>query len=798
MDVGARLTQTLGATYRVERELPRGGMSRVFLAEEIALGRQVVVKVLPPDLAAGVSAERFSREIQLAAKLQQANIVPLLSFGVVDGLPYYTMPYVSGESLRAKLSSTGAFPVSQALGILRDVARALTYAHEQGIVHRDIKPENVLLSGDAAVVTDFGIAKAINASITAAGAEHLTTTGTVVGTPAYIAPEQAAGDPATDHRADFYSFGCLAYELLTGHPPFFGKTPQALLAAHFSEVPPPVERARPEVPAHVAQLVSRCLEKNPANRPQSGREILQVLDTVHSPLRTETAAAAVRPATGGMNRRLVYAIVALLAIAGIGLAVWRQRSGAVAGGEPHPKAVAVLPFSNGGGDSADAYFADGMADELIAALAKVPVLSVASRRSAFALKQRNDLDVQSIGRMLHVDAVLEGTVRRAGDRLRVTAQLTSTTDGLTLWSDSYERQAKDVFAVQDDITRSIVGALRLRLGNGQRQVTTDLGAYDDYLRGAYALEQRGPGVAQSIELFNSAIRKDSSFARAYGKLSEALEFLPYFGGVSAKSVEARAVAAAKRALSLDSADADAHIGLALAMGHAFNWNEEERQYRLAIAADTNNAVARTQYARHLLQVARIPEAIAQLQRAIVLDPLSGTQAVWLATAIGLNGDSVTALSDARAALAKFPTLDLARMQAAYEFLRWGRNAEAQRLAELVPASLGFRGQAGYILGKSGNVARAMTLIKEFKAMPDTTWLVHTALVYSYLGVNDTAQALNELERALKSREILPKWMPPGHPMFDPIRASARFAAALHGFGLDEKLFIPPNKGRPLH
>ncbi|MDQ6718305.1 MAG: protein kinase [Gemmatimonadota bacterium] len=790
MDLAARLRETLGSTYRIERELPAGGMSRVFLAEEVALGREVVVKVLPADFAAGVSAERFSREIQLAAKLQQANIVPLISFGVVDALPYYTMPYVAGESLRTKLSSSGALSVSQSLGILRDVARALTYAHERGIVHRDIKPENVLLSGDAAVVTDFGIAKAINASISG-DSGTLTMTGTVVGTPAYIAPEQAAGDPATDHRADFYSFGCLAYELLSGHPPFSGKNPQALLMAHLTETPKAIGTLVPDLPPHVAQLISRCLEKLPAARPQSGREILQVLDTVHSPLQSASSSES------KFDKRYAFAIVAALVLLAGGYATIRARGGASdVAGTARAKAVAVLPFTNAGGDSADTYFADGMADELIAALGKVPVLSVASRRSAFALKQRSDLDITSIGRMLHVDAVLEGTVRRAGDRLRVTAQLTNTSDGLTLWSDSYERQAKDVFAVQDDITKSIVNALSLKLGNGQRQPTTNLSAYDDYLRGSYALEQRGAGVRKSVEFLNSAIAKDSAFARAYGKLSEALQLLPYFAGVSAASVEKQTIAAANRALALDSTDAEAHIGLALAMGHSFHWNEEERQYRLAIAADTNNAVARTQYGRHLLQVARIPEAIVQLKRAIALDPLSGTQAVWLATATGLNGDSASALHEALDAVARFQNLDLAKLQTAYELIRWGRFAEAQKLVEVLPASLGFRGQSGYILGKSGDTPGALALIRELKAMPDPTWLVHTALVYSYLGVNDTTQALNELERAVKTREILPKWMPLGHPMFDPIRGSPRFAAALSDFGLDSRLFTPPNRGRP--
>lgn len=790
MDLAARLRETLGGTYRIERELAAGGMSRVFLAEEVALGREVVVKVLPADLAAGVSAERFSREIQLAAKLQQANIVPLISFGVVDGQPYYTMPYVSGESLRAKLSSSGALSVSQSLGILRDVARALTYAHERGIVHRDIKPENVLLSGDAAVVTDFGIAKAINASISGDGGT-LTMTGSVVGTPAYIAPEQAAGDPATDHRADFYAFGCLAYELLSGHAPFSGRNPQALLMAHLSETPKPIDALVPDVPPHVAQLISRCLEKSPAARPQSGREILQVLDTVQSPLQSASGAGS------SLDKRYAYAVISVLVLATAGYAAMHARQGS--GGAttaPRAKAVAVLPFTNAGGDSADAYFADGMADELIAALGKVPVLSVASRRSAFALKQRNDLDIPTIGRMLHVDAVLEGTVRRAGDRLRVTAQLTNTGDGLTLWSESYERETKDVFAVQDDITRSIVGALRLRLGNGQRQVTTDLSAYDDYLRGSYALEQRGPAVAGAVKLLESAIKKDSTFARAYGKLSEALELLPYFAGVPASRVEKRAVAAAKRALALDSTDAEAHIGLALASGHAFDWAEADRQYRLAIAADSNSAVARTQYGRHLLQVARIPEAIAQLERAVALDPLSGTQAAWLAYSYRFDGEGSRGLSEIIRYQKQFPELDLTRLLAGYALVAAGRKSEARRIIEPVPVSLGFRGQACYVLARSDDLPAAARLIGEMDALPDTTWLVHSSLAYCYLGTREYDKAFSELDRALEAKEITGKWIPFGDPMFDEIRADPRFATVIHRFRLDEKLFIPPNRGRP--
>ncbi|HEX8726170.1 MAG TPA: protein kinase [Gemmatimonadaceae bacterium] len=282
MDLRDQLQQTLGSAYTLERELGGGGMSRVFVAEETALQRKVVVKVLPPELTAGVNVERFNREILLAARLQHPHIVPVLAAGETNGLPYYTMPLVEGESLRVKLARSGALSITDAISVLRDVARALAYAHERSIVHRDIKPENVLLSGGSATVTDFGIAKAISASRTQAPGATLTQIGTSIGTPAYMAPEQAAADPATDHRADLYAFGCMAYELLTGRPPFSGKTPQRLLAAHMGEAPAPIVELRPDTPAELADVVMRCLAKDAAERPQSAAEIVRVLDTVTS------------------------------------------------------------------------------------------------------------------------------------------------------------------------------------------------------------------------------------------------------------------------------------------------------------------------------------------------------------------------------------------------------------------------------------------------------------------------------------------------------------------------------------
>jgi tRNA A-37 threonylcarbamoyl transferase component Bud32/tetratricopeptide (TPR) repeat protein len=311
MDLRARVQQSLSGTHTIERELGGGGMSRVFVAKEQRLGRTVVVKVLAPELAAAISTERFEREIQLAASLQQANILPVLAAGDVDGLPFYTMPYVEGESLRARLAQ-GPVSIGRAMEILRDVARALAYAHAHGVVHRDIKPDNILLSGHTAVVADFGIAKAIAAAQEQSSGSTLTQLGTAVGTPAYMAPEQAAGDPSTDHRADIYAFGCMAYELLAGHPPFHGLSPHKLMAAHMSETPRPIEELRPDTPPALARVIARCLAKEPTQRPASAEELLRELDV------TASGPGIAMPLHG---RGLLLRAMALYAAAFIGVAI---------------------------------------------------------------------------------------------------------------------------------------------------------------------------------------------------------------------------------------------------------------------------------------------------------------------------------------------------------------------------------------------------------------------------------------------------------------------------------------------
>src|SRR5437773_3925633 len=388
-DLLERLRVALSPDYRVERELGGGGMRRVFLAEETELGRRVVIKILPPEMGVGVSIDRFRREIQLAAALQHPHIVPLLHAGHVEEVLYYTMPLIEGESLRAKLAREGALPIADTVRILRDVADALAYAHEHGVVHRDIKPDNVLISNHHAVVTDFGVAKALSEST---GKSSLTSAGVALGTPAYMAPEQAAADPHTDHRCDIYALGALGYEMLTGRPPFTGATPQHVLAAQVTEAPEPVTKRRAAVPAALAALVMRCLEKSPADRWQTAAELLQQLEALATPRGGPPPTGAVsverplRRSWRTWQRWPVYVGMAALGLlAGFGVvARFHARSGPNRAAAR--KTLVVLPFATLGRPE-DEYFADGMTEELTARLAGLHGLGVIGRTSAVQYKK---------------------------------------------------------------------------------------------------------------------------------------------------------------------------------------------------------------------------------------------------------------------------------------------------------------------------------------------------------------------------------------------------------------------------
>jgi len=453
-DVLTRLTAAFADRYAIERELGAGGMATVYLARDLKHDRQVALKVLRPELAATLGPDRFPREIRIVAKLQHPHVLPLHDSGESGGFLYYVMPYVEGESLRQKLERDGQMPVHDAVRILREVADALAYAHAHGVLHRDIKPDNVMLSGRHALVTDFGVAKAVSD----AGGEKLTTVGVAVGTPTYMSPEQATGQAHIDHRSDIYAVGILGYELLTGKPPFVAATAQAVLSAQVLERPAPVTDRRPAVPEALSDLLMRCLQKNPADRWQSAEEILHALEAMATPsggitptnTRPLRATGARPPAS---RRRWIAGAVAggiLLAAAGVVM---------VARGETAigPNHIAVLPIQDISGS--DAQFVDAMHDQLIIALGQAAGLTVAPR-SAMIIYKTQPQPMSVVARDLKVGSILEGTVFRTGDRMRINVQLTEPLSLQQLWSHSYEINVRDVLGAQDSVVRQIAAGIR--------------------------------------------------------------------------------------------------------------------------------------------------------------------------------------------------------------------------------------------------------------------------------------------------------------------------------------------------
>jgi serine/threonine-protein kinase len=578
-DLRDQLQATLGTAYILERELGGGGMSRVFIAEDTSLGRKVVVKVLLPDLAATVNIERFRREIQLAAKLQHPHIVPVLSAGISEGLPYYMMPFIEGESLRARLARSGELPVHDTARILRDVLSALSYAHEHGVVHRDIKPDNVLLTGNHAVVADFGVAKALSASTNPGSS--LTSLGVALGTPAYMSPEQAAADPSTDHRADLYGVGAMAYEMLTGQQVFSARSPQAMLAAHATQKPEPIDARRPSVPRELSSLIMRSLEKHAADRPQSAAEMLAELEAAVTPSGATTphlGAIAPSRAKSSDRRGMFMAMGAaiLLALLASSTAYWRGHrisEAAPAVVADTTPSLAVLPFDNLG-RSDDAYFAQGMTDEISSKLGTLSGLTVIGRQSAKGYANTTK-PAQQIGKELGATYLLTGTVRwdrsrRGHNLVKITPVLQRASSGAQIWSEPYQGEATGIFDIQAKVAESVAQAMRLNLSQSDRHAlasrpTSNPEAYDLYLRGmslADGVVESPTAYLRASALFESATDLDPHFALAYAQNGIAQLLAYWFRASDNPHRLEKAKAAIDSALSIDPKLATGHIALA--------------------------------------------------------------------------------------------------------------------------------------------------------------------------------------------------------------------------------------------
>ncbi len=757
-------------------------MSRVFVALEVALERRVAVKVLPEHLAASVSVERFKREILMSAGLQHPHIVGVLSAGDAGGLPFFVMPFVEGESLGSCLARTGPLPVRRSVSILKDVARALAYAHERGVVHRDIKPHNILLAAGAATVTDFGVAKAISsARRSGAQAGTLTSAGTSLGTPLYMAPEQAAADPDVDHRADIYALGITAYEMLTGAAPFNGRAPRALLTARMSEDPPRLDAVRPAVPRALADLVMHCLARDPADRPQPSapRGVGRVL----------------------RDRRVVAALL-LLVVTAIASATVALRHpppslafvpASVAA--PLPSSVVVLPLVSIGADSGNAYLADGITNELAAALARVPGVRVVSPSRAAAMLASGK-SPNEVGKALNVAQQLEGTVQRDGNRLRVTARLVGVSDGVMHWSDMYERDATDMLTVQEELAQAITGAVGSAIGSEVAAAASvvpapstgaESRAYDLYLRGRFQLGKRGgASLRKAIAYFEEAIAKDPALAAAHSGLADALGLLPLYTDAPAEPALASALRSADHAIALDSTLAEAYASRGVLHGRTWRWSEAERDFRRAIALNPTYAPAHQWLGELFVVTGRLPEATRSLERAVQLDPSSPVMLGSLGLALGLSGRTAEALTAAERAVSYDSSLLVTRFLLGATRLYARQPAAAiaplEAAVQLDPGSRTALGLLGFAYGASGDMAAAQRTRARIESMPAAAG-TDVAIARIALSLGGTSEALERLERAARARDPFFSSESATSPVFDALRTSPRYAALLRSVGL---------------
>ena len=735
----ASFASALADRYAVERELGRGGMATVYLAEDKKHGRKVAIKVLRPGLAASLGAERFLQEIGIAARLSHPHIVPLIDSGEANGMLYYVQPFIPGGSLRERLDVERQLGIKETLRIAQEVGAGLDYAHRNRFVHRDVKPENVLFADGHALLADFGVAQVYSVS----GTEGITEAGIAIGTPEYMSPEQASGEPHLSNASDIYSLACVVYEMLAGTPPVRGSGSRATIAKQVTDVPRPLRALRPDAPAHVERTLARALAKDPGERFPTVAEFVAALQRE-------------QPSPGAI--------------------------GSVIG-----RSIAVLPFVNASPDRENEYLSDGITDELINALAKVEGLRVASRTSVFALKGKPQ-DVRAIGALLGAAWVLEGTLRRAGERLRITAQLSSTEDGQLLWSERYDRTLADVFAIQEEIARTIVDTLRVTsfadfAAPSPKRYTESIAAYGLYLRGRFAWNTRTQeGITEAIRYFEQAIAEDPRYAPAYTGLADSYALQLDYRSVPVAEGFALAKQYARKALELDETVAEAHASLAWSVFiYDWDWEAAGQEFRRAVELDPRYATAHQWYAFWFAAHGRLEEALVEAHTALELDPAS----VSIRRTVGWLCYYARRYDQARyhlaRAIAMNPTAAETYRILGLVFAYQGDWAEAERVLRegmTLPGAATYTTAAlGYVLARTGKRAEAEGLLADLEAQRRVDYVSPVAFATLYIGLDDPQHALDWMERALEERRGWLAYLRV-NPLLDPLRGEPRFQALI--------------------
>jgi TolB-like protein/tetratricopeptide (TPR) repeat protein/tRNA A-37 threonylcarbamoyl transferase component Bud32 len=762
-DLQGQLTVTLQGQYAIQREIGHGGMAVVYLARDLKHDRDVALKVLHPHLAELLGRERFLREIRVAAQLHHPHLLPLYDSGDADGSLYYVVPYVEGGSLRDRLSREPPLDAQTALQITREVAEALDYAHRHKVIHRDIKPDNILLDEGHAVIADFGVARAITEAVDT----QLTETGLLVGTPEYMSPEEVAEEPV-DGRSDIYGLACVLFELLTGKTPFSGKNPLSMLARRLTETAPRLKDRGIAAPPRLEQALACALARSPEERFSTAGEFAQELAAVAGEITSPLGSAS-----SGLSS-----------------------PGTRVSATPERHAVAVLPFINLSGSRENDYFGDGMTEEIINALMQVKGLRVAARTSCFAFRGK-DLDAQTIARGLKVNSLVEGSIRKAGNRIRLTAQLVDAADGYQRWSQTYERTMDDVFALQEELARAIVRELPLGIAEPTdsrlvKPATENLEAYTLYMRGRYFANKRTPdGLRSATDYFEQAVALDPSSGPAYSGLAACLSLRGFeeFGDLPPCDAMPKAKAAALRAMEIDPASTEAHLWLGV-VAMLFDWNREAAELQLRKAAESGaNPIAQLWYAVFLASGKRYQESVAVVLRAQALDPLSLPVHQTVARCYAWAGEYEKALNQLRATQQMEPHHPLTYAWFGRVFLGMGRLQDAltqvqkgMEVAGRLPLLLQL---AGCALGRLGKHREAGEILVELQQLSTRQYVSPTYQAYVLGAMGEMDEAFRMFDCAVEQRSGLLALAHVTHESAVPaLRSDPRFASLLKKVGLE--------------
>ncbi len=743
-----QLQTAVGERYQVEREIARGGMATVFLAQDRKHTRAVAIKVLRPEIGLSAGSDRFQREIEIASRLAHPNILPLLDSGRFEDMPYFVMPFVKGESLRERLAREGRLPLAEVLRIGGEIASGLDYAHREGVVHRDIKPGNILLLDRHAVIADFGLARA--ATETSGGA--VTRTGVTLGTPAYMSPEQAAGETDLDARSDLYSLGCVLFEMVTGQSPRAAASGSAAFQWEPPAEPPSVRRLLPEAPEWLDTLLLRLLARSKSDRIASAAELGRRLSEGDPGSTTSRSG----PATAQSGRVLVL----------------------------------VLPFQNRSADPEQEYFSDGLTEEMIAVLGRVERrrLGVIARTSAMRYKG-TEKSVRQIAEELGVDYVLEGGVRRAGNRVRITAGLVEARGQSQLWAESYERDLADVFAIQSEVAEKVAASLTSELlaSEPSSRAAVAPAVSEAYLRGRYHWNQRTPGsLERARAAFEAAIALDPTFALAHAGLADTFLSLGDTEGLPVEEANRLGIEAARRALALDDTLAEPHVSLGHGMVHFWRIREAESELRHAVHLNPSLPTGHFYLAYVLAIQRRHDESVAEMRVGRDLDPHSTLMNVGLGVVLRQARRFEEAALQLRGVIEKEPERAMAYQQLAESLLACDRSEEAgsvleagERLAGERQAFLSLRGRWHAARGES-ELARAQIVRLEEMGDGVGAGPAAQAEVWAWLGEKERAFAC--LERAYDLRNTALAFLA-AEPVMDPIRDDPRFADLLRRVGI---------------